>query len=70
MAKDVFHDAVKKGLEKEGWLITDNPLRIQAGGADQKIDWIQAPGFIRGEEKCFPYFISPSIHRWGITFDF
>jgi XisH protein len=26
MAKDVFHYAVRKGLEKEGWLITDNPL--------------------------------------------
>ncbi|MCC5660240.1 XisH family protein [Nostoc sp. XA010] len=28
MAKDVFHYAVKKGLEKESWLITDDPLRI------------------------------------------
>jgi XisH protein len=38
MAKDVFHFAVRKGLEKEGWLITDDPLRIQAGGADMEID--------------------------------
>jgi len=38
MAKDVFHYAVRKGLEKEGWLITDDPLRIQAGGADMEID--------------------------------
>ncbi len=22
-------------------------------------------GFIRGEKKCFPYLISPSIHLWG-----
>lgn len=38
MAKDVFHSAVRKGLEKEGWLITDDPLRITAGGADMQID--------------------------------
>jgi hypothetical protein len=38
MAKDVFHNAVKKGLEKDGWVITDDPLRIKAGGADMQID--------------------------------
>ena len=30
MAKDIFHSAVREGLEKEGWLITDDPLRITA----------------------------------------
>ena len=53
MAKDVFHYAVRKGLEKEGWLITDDPLRIQAGGADMEID-LGAEKIIaaeRGEEK-------------------
>ncbi len=53
MAKDVFHYAVKKGLEKEGWLITDDPLRIKAGGADMEID-LGAEKLIaaeRGNEK-------------------
>lgn len=53
MAKDVFHYAVRKGLEKEGWLITDDPLRIKAGGADMEID-LGAEKIIaaeRGEEK-------------------
>lgn len=53
MAKDVFHYAVRKGLEKEGWLITDDPLRIQAGGADMEID-LGAEKIIaaeRGEQK-------------------
>ncbi|MEQ8540750.1 MAG: element excision factor XisH family protein [Coleofasciculus sp. D1-CHI-01] len=31
MAKDIFHDAVKNGLEKEDWVITDDPMRIRAG---------------------------------------
>lgn len=37
-ARDVFHDAVRKGLEKEGWIVTDEPLRIRAGRVDMQID--------------------------------
>lgn len=37
MAKDVFHNAVGNGLEKEGWVITDDPLRIKTGGVDMQI---------------------------------
>ena len=37
-AKDVFHDAVKKGLEKENWVITDDPLNIRVGGVEMYID--------------------------------
>ncbi len=28
-AKDRFHDVVKTSLQKEGWVITDDPLRIR-----------------------------------------
>ncbi len=28
-ARDIFHGAVRKGLEKEGWVITDDPLEIR-----------------------------------------
>ena len=52
-AKDVFHDAVRNGLEKDGWVITDDPLKIKAGGADMQID-LGAERVIaaqRGEEK-------------------
>lgn len=34
-AKDKFHDAVRHGLEKEGWQITHEPLRIQFGEEDK-----------------------------------
>lgn len=52
-AKDIFHDAVRKGLEKEGWLITDDPLRIRSGRVDMQID-LGAERMIaaeKGEEK-------------------
>jgi hypothetical protein len=32
-AKDIYHDVVKRALEKDGWVITDDPLVIQI---DQK----------------------------------
>jgi len=37
-AKDVFHDAVKNALMKEGWIITHDPLIVQFGGFDLYID--------------------------------
>jgi XisH protein len=37
-AKDLFHDAVKKGLEKEQWIITDDPLSLKFGDSRIYID--------------------------------
>lgn len=36
--RDVFHDAVRNGLERTGWTITDDPLRIKSGRVDMQID--------------------------------
>lgn len=37
-ARDLFHEAVKVALQKENWVITDDPLRVEAGGAKFEID--------------------------------
>ncbi len=37
-AKDLFHLAVRNALEKDGWTITDDPLRIEFGKDDLSID--------------------------------
>lgn len=29
MAKDIFHETVKKALDKEGWKITHDPLTVK-----------------------------------------
>jgi hypothetical protein len=34
-ARDKFHDAVKHALEKEGWQITHDPLKIKFGEEDK-----------------------------------
>jgi XisH protein len=38
MAKDLFHDVVRRALEKEGWIITHDPLFISFGGIEMYID--------------------------------
>lgn len=37
-AKDVFHDAVKSGLQKDGWIITHDPLSLKFGDTRIYID--------------------------------
>lgn len=38
-AKDLFHEAARKGLEKDGWTITNDPLHLRIGGVlDMYID--------------------------------
>lgn len=64
-AKDIFHDAVKRALEKDGWTITHDPLFISFGGVDMYID-LGAERIIaasRGEDKIaveIKSFIGPS----------
>jgi hypothetical protein len=53
MAKDLFHDAVRRGLEKDRWTVTDDPLELEWEEITVKID-LGAERLIaaeRGEEK-------------------
>lgn len=36
--KDLFHEAVKNGLIKDGWTITDDPLTFRIDGINISID--------------------------------
>lgn len=38
MAKDIYHDAVRVALEKDGWTITDEQLRLTVGSRSVYID--------------------------------
>ena len=37
-ARDLYHDAVKQALVKDGWTITDAPLHLKLGRKDMYID--------------------------------
>jgi hypothetical protein len=37
-ARDVFHEAVKVALVKDGWIITHDPFSLSFGGVDLYID--------------------------------
>ncbi|MCC7506383.1 MAG: XisH family protein [Saprospiraceae bacterium] len=38
MARDTYHDAVRRALEKEGWTITDEQYKFSTGEASFEID--------------------------------
>jgi len=53
VAKDRFHQVVKKALESDGWNVTHDPLQIKVGGVDMEID-LGAERLLaaeRGDEK-------------------
>lgn len=64
-ARDLFHEAVKNALQKEGWAITHDPLSIRIGGIGMEID-LGAEKLIaaeKGEEKIaveIKSFVRPS----------
>ena len=37
-ARDIFHQTVKTALQKDGWTIMADPLRLEVGGIDVSID--------------------------------
>ncbi|MBW4477647.1 MAG: XisH family protein [Tolypothrix brevis GSE-NOS-MK-07-07A] len=37
-AKDIFHESVKKALQKEQWIITSDPLKFKFGEVNFQID--------------------------------
>ncbi|MBW4616635.1 MAG: XisH family protein [Desmonostoc vinosum HA7617-LM4] len=37
-AKDIFHEAVKQALQKEQWIITHDPLKVEFGDVNFQID--------------------------------
>ena len=39
-AKDLFHGAVRRGLEKDQWIVTDDPLELE---------WEEVSRFSQGE---------------------
>ncbi len=49
-AKDVFHEVVKKALQKDGWQITHDPLSISVGGVNLSID-LAAEKLINAEKE-------------------
>jgi XisH protein len=52
-AKDLFHNAVRSGLQKENWTITDDPLSLKFGDTRIYID-LGAEKILaaeKGEEK-------------------
>lgn len=48
--RDIFHNTVKTALIKDGWTITDDPLRLEVGGVSVSID-LSAERLIAAERR-------------------
>lgn len=64
-APDIYHDAVKNALLKDGWVITDDPLHLRWGTKDMYVDLgaRQLLAAEQGERKIaveIKSFVSPS----------
>ncbi|TVQ44640.1 MAG: fatty-acid synthase [Gloeocapsa sp. DLM2.Bin57] len=64
-AKDIYHDTVKNALIKDGWTITDDPLKLTIGSRSLYIDLgaEKLIGAQKGAQKIaveIKSFISPS----------
>lgn len=43
MARDIFHDAVREGLKKDGWRVTHEHMQLQVGGVEMYVDLAAEP---------------------------
>lgn len=43
MALDIFHEAVREGLKKDGWHITHENMQLQVGGVEMYVDLAAEP---------------------------
>jgi hypothetical protein len=50
-ARNIHHDAVVRSLIKDGWTITDDPLRLAYGGREFYVDLGAEQGPIAAEKE-------------------
>lgn len=50
MARDSIHFAVRRALEKDGWIITHDPFYVESGGVSVEID-MEAEKFITARKE-------------------
>ncbi|MBC8143120.1 MAG: fatty-acid synthase [Armatimonadetes bacterium] len=65
MAKDIYHDTVRRALEADGWIITEDPLKLQLGEQSVYVDLgtealMEAEGTGRKIAVAVRSFLSPS----------
>lgn len=65
MAKDIYHDTVRTALEKDGWTITNDPLKLTIGNRSVYVDLGAEKLLAAEKEGCkiaveIKSFLSPS----------
>ena len=70
MARDSIHLAVRNALEKDGWIITNDPFYVESGGIEIEID-LAAEKFIVAEKGLNQILVEiKSMKRRSLLYDF
>ena len=70
MARDSVHSAVRNALEKDGWIITNDPFYVESGGIEIEID-LAAEKFIIAEKDTVKILVEiKSLKRRSLLYDF
>jgi hypothetical protein len=59
MARDKLHDVVRTALEKDGWTITDDPLRLVFGADTMLVD-------LAAERASLLQSVTKSLSQWKL----
>ena len=70
MARDKIHQAVRRALEKDNWLITDDPFYVESGGIEIEAD-LAAEKFIVAEKGTVKIIVEiKALGRRSLLYDF
>lgn len=70
MAKDKIHNAVRRALEKDGWIISSDPFYIESGGVSVEID-LEAEKFITAQKENIKILVEvKGLNRRSLIYDF
>lgn len=70
MARDKIHNAVRRALEKEDWLITNDPFYVESGGIEIEAD-LAAEKFIVAEKGTLKIVVEiKGLGKRSLLYDF
>ena len=66
-AKDIYHEDVKLSLEKDQWVITNDPLKLTIGSRSLYID-LGADRLLAAEKQQQKIAVEVKSWRWFISY--
>jgi XisH protein len=70
MARDKIHKLVRRALEKDGWIITEDPFYVESGGIEIEVN-LAAEKFIVAEKGTLKIIVEiKALGKRSLLYDF